>query len=200
MQSLMSGQAAVAVAVSGVQVMSAVASVWGQNNESVASYVSDGEAEEKSAMIFFALSTVFLIVSAGAHGWLVSMPAYKAVAGPLEPHKALRESGDSEERQGLVSRGPSSQSAENGRIMRIAKANFVYEIAVAYVFVVTLVRFLHNNVFILLTPFRLSTLLSPPQYSLPTLIRILSFSVRPISSSSMWGISWEDMSAPSPVS
>ncbi|KAJ7087195.1 nucleoside transporter-domain-containing protein [Mycena belliarum] len=134
-QALMSGQAGVAVAVSGVQVFSALASVWGHSRE--ANYVSDGEPEEKSALIFFSLSTIFLIVSAAAHAWLVTMPAYKTVAGSLGNAK-IGEDGSSDELRGLVSNGRSELSTEKGQIMRIAKANVVFEIAVAYVFLVTL--------------------------------------------------------------
>ncbi|KAJ6510187.1 nucleoside transporter-domain-containing protein [Mycena vitilis] len=140
-QALMSGQAAVAVAVSSVQVFSALASVWGQSRESIAAYVSDGEPEERSALIFFSLSTVFLIVSAAAHGWLVTMPAYTAVAGSLDHQKVISEAGNSDELRGLVSTGRNESSDEKGQILRVAKANVVYEVAVCYVFVVTLAVF-----------------------------------------------------------
>jgi hypothetical protein len=119
----MSGQAAVAVAVSGVQVFSAVASVWGQSRETISTYVSNGEPEERSAFIFFSLSTVFLIVSAAAHGWLVTMPAYKTVAGSLEHQKVVNENGSSDELRGLVSTGRNELSDEKGQILRVAKAN-----------------------------------------------------------------------------
>lgn len=135
---MMSGQAAVAVAVSGVQVLSAAASLWGLPREAISAYVSDGSAEERSAFIFFGLSTMFLIASVVTHGWLISMPVYKTIAAPLEQQsKDLRDGG---ERQGLVSSGPTKFSDEKGRILRIAKANITYEFAVAYVFMVTLVR------------------------------------------------------------
>ncbi|KAJ7667657.1 nucleoside transporter-domain-containing protein [Mycena polygramma] len=140
-QALMSGQAAVAVAVSGVQVFSALASVWGQSRETISAYVSDGEPEERSALIFFSLSTVFLIVSAAAHGWLVTMPAYKAVAGSLDHQKVISEAGNSDELRGLVSTGRNESSDEKGQSLRVAKANVVYEVAVCYVFVVTLAVF-----------------------------------------------------------
>ncbi|KAJ7499272.1 nucleoside transporter-domain-containing protein [Mycena latifolia] len=140
-QALMSGQAAVAVAVSGVQVFSAVASVWGQSRETISTYVSNGEPEERSALIFFSLSTIFLIVSAAAHGWLVTMPAYKTVAGSLEHKKVVGENGSSDELRALVSTGRNDLSDEKGQIMRVAKANVIFEIAVSYVFVVTLAVF-----------------------------------------------------------
>ncbi|KAJ7067963.1 nucleoside transporter-domain-containing protein [Mycena amicta] len=137
-QALMSGQAAVAVAVSGVQALSAVASVWGRSKEAIAQSLSSGEPEERSAFIFFSLSTVFLIVAAAAHGWLVTMPAYKMVVSSLEQQKAI---GSTEEMRGLVSSGRNAGSDTKGQIIRVAKANVILEIAVAYVFIVTLAVF-----------------------------------------------------------
>ncbi|KAJ6516250.1 nucleoside transporter-domain-containing protein [Mycena sanguinolenta] len=133
-QALMSGQAAVAVAVSGVQVFSAAASVWGLPREKIATYVSDGEPEERSAFLFFGLSTVFLILTAAAHGWLVKMPAYKAIARSLEQQK---DASSSDELHGLVSTGR-NESSEKGQILRVAKANAIYGVTCCFVFVVTL--------------------------------------------------------------
>jgi equilibrative nucleoside transporter 1/2/3 len=137
-QSMMAGQAAVAVAVSGVQVMSAAASTMGKAK----SFVSDGSAEERSAFIFFTLSTIFLAASAGAHAWLIKMPSYKALASPLEQHTAKIPyiGSDPNTSQPLVSRGRSEASRDKQQVIRVAKANSMYEIAVALVFVVTLVR------------------------------------------------------------
>ncbi|KAF8911901.1 nucleoside transporter-domain-containing protein [Mucidula mucida] len=135
-QPMMSGQAAVAVAVSGVQVLSAIASTW--NEQVDANGVptgGHGEAAERSAFVFFLLSTLFLLVSAGCMAWLVSMPAYKAVAGALEKPVKFE---DDEETTGLVSRGHHEPSSSN---LHIFKTNIVYHIAVAYVFVVTLAVF-----------------------------------------------------------
>ncbi|KAJ7179489.1 nucleoside transporter-domain-containing protein [Mycena filopes] len=140
-QAVMSGQAGVAVAVSGVQVFSAVASVWGRSRETVMAELSSGEPAERSAFIFFSLSTVFLIASAAAHGWLVTMPAYKAVAGSLEHQKGADESADSDELRGLVSTGRNESLDERGQIWRVAKANVTYEVAVSLVFLVTLAVF-----------------------------------------------------------
>ncbi|KAJ7873335.1 nucleoside transporter-domain-containing protein [Mycena olivaceomarginata] len=140
-QATMSGQAAVAVAVSGVQVFSAAVSVWGLSREKIAAYVSNGEPEERSAFVFFGLSTVFLIIAAAANGWLVTMPAYKAVAGSLEQQKDVSEDGSSDELRGLVSAGRNERSGVKGQILRVAKANVIYEVAVSLVFVVTLAVF-----------------------------------------------------------
>lgn len=78
MQAVMSGQAAVAVIVSGVQVISSAASVWGEAPEGYdAEAVTDGKAEAAAAFKFFGLSTVFMLGTVGAYVWLRGMPAYK---------------------------------------------------------------------------------------------------------------------------
>ncbi len=140
----MSGQAGVAVVVSGVQVLSALASVRGDSDIEASSVPTGGhgEAEERSAFVFFGLSTLFLLASAGAQVWLTNMPVYKTVAGSLEARaKTDADEIDGEETQGLVSHGrhDAPELEEKRKIFRIAKANVVYEVAVAYVFVVTLV-------------------------------------------------------------
>jgi len=141
-QAVMSGQAAVAVVVSGVQVLSAVASIWGQSQGTTVTVADkgDGKAEEKSAFVFFFLSTVFLMASVGAHAWLVKLPAYKAVIVPFDQPKVLGSLAladtTPEGQESFLSRGRGRD--EKGRILRVARANLVYEIAVAYVFVVTL--------------------------------------------------------------
>jgi equilibrative nucleoside transporter 1/2/3 len=139
-QAVMSGQAAVAVVVSGVQVLSAAVSIWGQPPETLVAYKSDGKAEEKSAFIFFMLSAVFLIASVGAHAWLASLPTYKVVIVPFDQRKELGQLAQghtSLEDQDLMSGGREEDA--KGRILRVAKANVIYEVAVAYVFIVTLV-------------------------------------------------------------
>lgn len=143
-QAVMSGQGAVGVVVSGVQVLSATASVWGTSAESVSAYLQDGAAEEKSAFIFFSLSTVFFLGTIFALRWLTAMPAYKAVMGMFEERQKRLESSsrDLGERGGPVSGGRSNLALEGkGQILRVAKANATYEIAVAYVFIVTLVGY-----------------------------------------------------------
>lgn len=141
-QAVMAGQGAVGVVVSGVQVLSATASVWGTSPETVSAYLKDGAAEARSAFIFFALSTVFLVCTTFALGWLTSMPDYKAVMVPFEQRQKRLESisGHFDERQSLIPGGRTDAAAKNnGPILRVAKTNMIYEIAVAYIFVVTLV-------------------------------------------------------------
>ena len=135
-QSMMAGQAAVAVSVSGVQVISSIASVVGKHR----TYVSDGSAEEQSAFIFFALSTVFLIVSAGVHAWLIRMPIYEVVVASLERRSKNQDDPvQGEEHRALIPSGSAALQSSKADVIRIAKVNIVYEVAAAYVFLVTLV-------------------------------------------------------------
>jgi len=158
---MMSGQAAVAVAVSGVQVISAAASIWGKPR----TFASDGSAEERSAFMFFALSTLFLIASGVAHRWLIRTPAYQRVAASLEREQRKTRNEDSleDERLGLISSEPLEVLASNvkANAIRVGKQNLPFEIAVAYVFLTTLVRSknivdIHQLMF---SVFRLSSLL-----------------------------------------
>ena len=78
---MMAGQAAVAVVVSGVQVISSAVSVISKPY----TYTTSSEsAEGQSAFIFLALSTAFLLVSVGVHTWFIRTPVYKFVAASLE--------------------------------------------------------------------------------------------------------------------
>ena len=144
MQTMMAGNAAVAVVVSTVQAVAAAASVWGLPDDMIASYKIDSSAEERAAFIFFGLSTLFLAGALFANQWFFATPAYRALVMP-PAHKYEGESqGDSEEHEGLVSGSGGREVVQSDKalkIMRVAKANVIYEIAVAFVFIVTLVSY-----------------------------------------------------------
>lgn len=131
-QAMMSGQAAVAVAVSGVQVVSSFTSTIGKPRN----YSGDGSAEEKSAFMFFLLATLFLVVTYFAHEYLVRMPLYTRVAGSLGEEAKISLGSEGHHRS--VSRAR-SETEDTSNVLRIAKANANYEIAVACVFMITLV-------------------------------------------------------------
>jgi hypothetical protein len=134
---MVSGQAAAAVVISGVQVVSAVASVWGKPRQQV---VSDGSAEERSAFIFFSLSTLFLAATAVLHRWMVRTPVYQRVAAALEKQpKELPSRVDREEILGLMAPHVGNIKNDTSEALRVAKQNASYEVAVAYVFGITLV-------------------------------------------------------------
>lgn len=135
-QSMMAGQAAVAVVVSGVQVISSAVSVVGKPR----TYISNGSAEEQSAFIFLALSTAFLLVCAGVHTWFIRMPVYKLVVASLESKsKNQDDSVQEEERRELIPSESATPQSNKADVIRVAKINIVYEVAVALVFLVTLV-------------------------------------------------------------
>ncbi|KAI0317743.1 nucleoside transporter-domain-containing protein, partial [Amylostereum chailletii] len=139
MQSVMSGQAAVAIVVSTVQLVSAAASLHTAGSSDLASTLAADDAAVRSARAFFALSTLFLIAAAGASAWMTRMSAYKAVVHPT--HHAEHWARDLGEERVFLSENeePSEPEPEvKGRIFNIARRNVIYEIAVAYVFVVTL--------------------------------------------------------------
>ncbi|KAH9894388.1 nucleoside transporter-domain-containing protein [Cubamyces lactineus] len=141
MQAVMSGQAAVAVAISGVQVMSAAASVRGADPGTT---TLSSEPEEQSAFVFFGLSTAFLVVCAAVHMWLVKLPEYKAVVSQASGRDQLRLQEDS-----ALLADPNDDADEHihhkgdekYHVVRIAKTNMIFNVAVAYVFVVTLAVF-----------------------------------------------------------
>lgn len=134
MQAMMSGQAAVGVAVSVVQVISSAGSVQGSPTPQ---QLLESKAEEKSALIFFSLSTAFMLFSAGAHLWLIRLPSYKAVVGQFTHIRQVSLSGASDLDE-LLHKTPSGEKRK--QIVRVTKGNIIYNMGVAYIFVVTLVR------------------------------------------------------------
>ncbi|PSR73483.1 hypothetical protein PHLCEN_2v10775 [Hermanssonia centrifuga] len=140
-QPIMSGQAAIGVAVSGIEVLSAASSL---RNSAPAEARVDPEPEEKSAFIFFGLSTLFLLISAGAQIWLTKLPLYKALKDRFRQateHTRSLSPGDFDEgyTPPVDSRDHILHEEKKHQLVRIAKTNVIYNIAVAYVFIVTLV-------------------------------------------------------------
>lgn len=142
MQSVMTGQAAVGVVVSGLQVLSAAASTRSAGTGEPVDATS--EPEEDSAFTFFAVSTLFLIVTIGVYSWLVSLPDYKALVrqtASAPRSETLRDSENLDEASGfLASENHVKKSDSKDFMWRLTKMNAEFNIAVAYVFVVTLVR------------------------------------------------------------
>ncbi|KZT72706.1 hypothetical protein DAEQUDRAFT_685851 [Daedalea quercina L-15889] len=146
MQAVMSGQAAVGVAVSGVQVLSAAASTHRVPPPSpqVRDEQLERTPEETSASLFFGLSTVFLFVAYVVHVWLKTLPAYKAVVARQRLRAPVRLPisdglGSADETRGLTTSGP-LHKGPNGKtqMLRLGRLNLPYNFAVGYVFMVTL--------------------------------------------------------------
>lgn len=147
MQATVAGQAAVAVAVSIVQLVSSAVSVWDASRQDIATFISeggigDGKAEELSARSFFGVSVLFMTLTFVAYMWLTKQPSYKTSVGTLERNSKLEDArdGDAEERLELVSVGKSTPTNEASEAWRVFTANITFMFSVTYVFIVTLVR------------------------------------------------------------
>lgn len=140
----MSGQAFVGVVVSGVQLLSAAASIRASNAAKALNLeFDDADAEARAARVFFGVSSLFMGVTLLAYSYLIRMPEYRAVVQPFA--KVAAGHSNEEERRPLQSAEDADSDVvpmEKGgsQIFRIAKMNLVYEITTAYVFIITLVR------------------------------------------------------------
>lgn len=140
-QAVMTGQAVVAVLISSIQLASATGSVHTTPGV-VPITMAEGAAEEKSAFAFFGVSTLFLLATVAAHAWLCHLPAYKEVVVPFEQHSKVLVRAARERRRSLSLSGSLELiESQTHRLKRVAKVNVIYCLAVAYVFVVTLVSF-----------------------------------------------------------
>ena len=136
-QSLISGQAVVAVILSAVQLISATGSLHASQ-----AGPADGVAETKSARLFFGISTSFLFACGAANAWMTRLPSFKAVVPDDEPWIRRRLSLSADPRSPSLSSphlGAPDSKANWDRILSVARRNILYEIAVAYVFMTTLV-------------------------------------------------------------
>ncbi|KAI0921408.1 hypothetical protein AcW1_004606 [Taiwanofungus camphoratus] len=144
MQATMSGQAAVGVAVSGVQALSSAISVHSAPSPQVAPLAASRTPEEISASIFFGLSTAFLLASEGVHAWMITLPAYKTLVARSRNHRGsgTEIAGMSDELQSLTP-DVSEHRRLSGKqqIFRLVKLNLPFNFSVAYVFFITLCVF-----------------------------------------------------------
>jgi len=146
MQIMVSGQAAVGVVVSTVQLVSAAISVWGASPEAIAAFIAgggigEGVAEEQAARIFFGVSVLFMASTLTAHLWLTRQPLYKSIVGRAGLHKPQATIEDTDEHRGLIAVGPSASPSDSAPdVLRVFKANFIFMFSAAYTFTATLVR------------------------------------------------------------
>lgn len=138
-QSLISGQAVVAVILSAVQLISATGSL---HSSQAGPGPAEGVAETKSARLFFGISTSFLFACGAANAWMTRLPSFKAVVPDDEPWIRRRLSLSADPRSPSLASphlGAPDSKANWDRILSVARRNILYEIAVAYVFMTTLV-------------------------------------------------------------
>jgi len=133
-----SGQAAVAVVISLIQVISTALSL---DDKLVERTEEEGRAaEENSASLFFFVTTLVMLVALLTHAYLVRMPIYRNVAAPFEAGNVI----ETEEEQGLMTHTVDSLREIEPVLpidpREVAKSNMAYNLSIAFVFVVTLVR------------------------------------------------------------
>ncbi|KZO89775.1 hypothetical protein CALVIDRAFT_543304 [Calocera viscosa TUFC12733] len=140
MQAVMSGQAAIGVLVSLVQLTSAWLSVAGSG--------ASPAGAARSAFGFFGVGVVFLIGCLFSHGWLTSLRVYARAMEPwvngtvgsstpaLQGEEGETTIGESVER--TVTLG---QKRDVRTLWKVARKNLTYNLAVGYVFIITLAVF-----------------------------------------------------------
>lgn len=143
-QSMISGQGVVAVILSTVQLISATSSLHASRASP-----ADGVAETKSARLFFGISASFLLVCYAANAWMTRLPSFRAVVpADDESWKRRRLSVSTDPRSPVIdaphNSAPDSKALWD-RILSVARRNIIYEIAVAYTFIVTLVSNNRNH-------------------------------------------------------
>jgi solute carrier family 29 (equilibrative nucleoside transporter), member 1/2/3 len=137
-QSMLSGQAVVAVTLSAVQLISATTSLRASEVG-----LPDGVAETKSARLFFGISTTFLIMCGAANVWMTRLPSYRAVV-PCDAPWIRRQRTLSGSDSPILGRRSASVHTQDSKaiwdhVISVTRRNIIYELAVAYVFMVTLV-------------------------------------------------------------
>jgi equilibrative nucleoside transporter 1/2/3 len=107
--------------------------------------VEEEAAETRSAFVFFALSTVFYVFSAGAYAWLMKTSEYRVVKGGDKMRRVSISMSQSftadDEGTGLVSgHSRDATSSPVARTIAMIRTNLAFNFTVAWTFAVTLVR------------------------------------------------------------
>jgi equilibrative nucleoside transporter 1/2/3 len=140
LQIVLSGQAAIGVAVSAVQVVSSMIALRGSPPKSVLIEImrADGRedhVEEIAARIFFGVSAFFLCITLVAYTWLTRQPFYKSITSGQ--HCRI---GDPDERTALIVDDRRNTSTEpDSHVYQVFKQNLIFMFSIAYVLTITLV-------------------------------------------------------------
>jgi len=136
-QPVMYGYAAVGVLVSLIQVLTTLAGI---RKASLLDAVDEDEAA-RAAFLFFASSTLFLLTTLALHSWLLTIPAFRSVVIPYEASKNIVRVDENRETLAEDRHADDHNTLayiQRNRIIRVGKMNLEYNVAIAYVFVVTL--------------------------------------------------------------
>jgi len=155
-QAAMSGSAAISVVVSVVQYLTALTTALANekdihNTNGTFTKSNDPGVSNFSAMFFFGLSTAFLLSSLVAHAWLVKTPAYRAAMASgnkgVSEDATARNRPDGRETDWLLAEDaragnePIARASVMKEIAEVTKINYSQNIAIAYVFIITLAIF-----------------------------------------------------------
>ncbi|KAF8547949.1 hypothetical protein OG21DRAFT_1423952 [Imleria badia] len=135
---MFSGQAAIGVFVSAVQVASSMIALWGLSPKSVSMdvMVGDDHAEDTATRILFGVSAVFLCITLFAYTRLTRQYFCSSATGALDHH---RRAGDVDELTQLLPNDRRNPSTEpNSRVYQVLRRNLIFMFSIVYVFVVTL--------------------------------------------------------------
>ena len=141
LQIVFSGQAAMGVIVSTVQVASSVIALWGLSPKSISIEVMTGgrddHAEEIAARIFFGVSAIFLCITLIASIWSTRQSFCDSTTSSLERHRVR----DVDELTHLLAHDRGNPPKEpNSHVYQVLRKNLIFMFSIAYVFAVTLVR------------------------------------------------------------
>jgi len=142
LQPVLTGQAAIAVAVSAVQVASSMIALWVSSPKIVLTDIMradsrDSQAEEIAARIIFGIGAIFLCITLVAYLWLTRQPFYKLVASTLEQYRKF---GDPDELTVLVTdHRRNASTVTTSHVYQVFRKNSIFMFSLAYVFIVSLV-------------------------------------------------------------
>jgi equilibrative nucleoside transporter 1/2/3 len=142
LQIVLSGQAAIGVAVSAVQVASSMVALWDSslNHVSIEVTRADGredQVEDIAARIFFGVSAIFLSIVLIAYTRLSRQSFYKSITSALGQPRGV---GDPDECTGLGADDRRNSLTEpNSHVYQVFRQNLVFMFSLTYVFAVTLV-------------------------------------------------------------
>jgi len=139
MQSVMSGQAAVAVIISIIQLITVAVNT--DKETIIGAHDQRPTARDTSATVFFFVVSLILGLSIFAHRYLVQLPTYHNVVVHFEARKAET----TEEEEGLLATSVGSlrevEPALAVNIIEVTKKNSTYNVTVLWVFLITLSLF-----------------------------------------------------------
>lgn len=133
---MFTGQAVVGIVVSTVQYIAAASA-----SPKVPAPSSPSTGLSLFAFIFFGLASGYMVLFLAMHSYLLRLPAYQSVIGSLDQRQGMivEEEAEDLEDEPFLGRSIELQAPGSVSIVHVAKSNAIYNLTVAWVFIVTLV-------------------------------------------------------------